>query len=170
MISSSTILNVQKWLNKELVNVLIKEYAKNFSLESQYVYAICMQESSMNPDAVRYEPNFYLKYIKNAENIELEARKIRGVSKETELKLRACSFGIMQVMGQTARELGFNGTFLTELCRIDLGMFFGCAYLQKQLNRYDNYPAAISAYNAGSATDKNKDYVNSILHHTHKYA
>jgi soluble lytic murein transglycosylase-like protein len=74
---------------------------------------------------------------------------MKGLS-ETEKQMRACSFGLMQIMGQTAREYGFTGTFLTELCDPDSGVKLGCTKLKRELDRHNGYvTGALLAYNGG---------------------
>ena len=62
-----------------------------------------------------------------------------------------------------ARELGFDGRFLSELTNPDIGIKYGAMHLKNQYNRYNDWTDAIAAYNAGSARKKdNGDYVNQI--------
>lgn len=48
---------------------------------------------------------------------------------------RASSFGHMQLLGETARVLGFTGQYLTELCDPNVNIRFGCTYLARCLRR-----------------------------------
>src|ERR1700689_4874121 len=73
------------------------------SLEPELVCAIVEQESAWDRWALRYEPAFYARYV--------EPQVVRGaIADESEARARAFSWGLMQVMGQTAREHGFAGT------------------------------------------------------------
>lgn len=143
---------------------LIKDTAESFELPTSLVQAIVSVESSGNTWAVRYEPDFYTRYVRNR-NFEV----FRGCSQATEGVMRACSFGLMQVMGQTVRELGFREAFLTELCDPRVGLFWGCKYLQKQVVRYKgDIKMAVAAYNAGTAfisngMFRNQSYVDKVL-------
>jgi soluble lytic murein transglycosylase-like protein len=59
----------------------------------------------------------------------------------------------MQVMGATARELGFKGRFFTELCDPMEGLNYGCRYLVRlQREHFDRlgWPGVAAAYNAGT--------------------
>lgn len=113
--------------------------AKSFNLPEDIVCAICEQESNWNPWAIRFEEGFYKRYT--------EPMKLS----DTEEHARAMSFGVMQVMGQTARERGFQGKFLTELCDPVTGIEFGCKTLAHKLERQGgDIKAAILAYNGGA--------------------
>lgn len=76
------------------------------------------------------------------------------------------SVGLAQVKPSTAKMLGFKGT-PEQLKNPIINIEYGAKYLKKQLNRYGgDYRKALSAYNAGTFTTKNRDYVKKIL----KYA
>ena len=51
----------------------------------------------------------------------------------TEEMARSTSWGVMQVMGQVAREHGFRGRFLSEICSPMVGIEIGCVVLAKKL-------------------------------------
>lgn len=144
---------------------LIADSADNANVPVRLVKAVVQVESNNNPWAVRYEPAFFERYVSG------QGHKVYpGCSRDTEERLRACSFGLMQIMGQVAREAGFSGTFLTELCNPEMGLYWGCLHLRKQLDRYsgDEY-SAVAAYNAGSARRvsngrfRNQDYVDKVF-------
>lgn len=60
------------------------------------------------------------------------------------------SFGAMQVMGAVARERGFRGPFLTELCDPVIGAEYGCRHLAAYLRAAQGDMArAIAQYNGG---------------------
>lgn len=116
--------------------------ATQHGLDPLLVAAIVEIESSGDTTAIRYEPTWPY-YIETA---------TPGVSAETERMQQATSWGLMQVMGTTARELGCDAPFLSVLCNERIGLEFGCRYFAKQLKRYDgNKVAAVAAYNAGTA-------------------
>ncbi len=60
------------------------------------------------------------------------------------------SWGLLQVMGAVARERGFNGLFLTELCDPKVGLLLGCKHYAALLRwaSGDTWKA-VAAYNAG---------------------
>jgi len=81
----------------------------------------------------------------------------------------AREYGLMQVMCSTAREMGFTG-LCDELYGPETNIFYGCKYLLWQYDRYDDIYKAISAYNAGHYTEKNRSYVESVKALWQKYA
>jgi soluble lytic murein transglycosylase-like protein len=95
---------------------LAKTTAIKYSLIPSIVCAVCEQESSWNPEAQRYESAFYVRYI--------EPMVFNGtIQSMDEAIARATSYGLMQVMGETARELGYEGPlpYPDEQTQIDLG-------------------------------------------------
>lgn len=92
-----------------------------YSLESALVCAVIEQESGWNPWATRYEPNFFKKYVAPIYTA--------GEITATEAYARGFSYGLMQLMGQVARERGYQGEFLSELCNPYVGVDFGCKHL-----------------------------------------
>jgi len=129
------------------------------SLDPALVCAVATLESSWNPWAVRYEPAFLTKYIQPLLN--------NGTVKTmTEATMRSSSFGLMQILGQVARENGFTGQFLTELCDPDVGMDFGCRKLAKCVQNHPNdQRGALLAYNGGG----NPQYADLVLQYLASY-
>src|SRR5262245_15362554 len=121
---------------------LITNAAKVFGLQVPLVAAIVLQESKGNPAAARYENGFYLKYIDWRGRKDLSGYVPTACTLETEKRFRATSFGLMQVMGETARERGFRAEFLPELFVPETNLRVGCELLQHLL---DDSPSAIIA-------------------------
>jgi soluble lytic murein transglycosylase-like protein len=96
---------------------------------------------------VRYEPT-YRWLVGDKLNMSL-----------TERHTQMCSWGLMQVMGGTARELGLTG-YLSQLCDPETGVQYGCRYLRRLFERYQIWDDAIAAYNAGSPRRVGPTYVN----------
>ena len=133
--------------------------ARNHDLPVPLVKAVVEVESEFNPWAVRYEHAFFSRYIAGKDIVRPRA----PCSRATEERLVACSFGLMQILGQTAREIGFDGTFLTELCIPEAGLKWGCRYLGILFDRHgdDGLDAVVAAYNAGSPRkNASGEYVN----------
>ncbi len=85
-------------LNADIM-ILSAAAAKSHGLPPPLVYAIIETESGGNPWAIRYEPAFYEKYIAPA------PIKGRGTcSAQTEARMQATSWGLMQIMGATGME------------------------------------------------------------------
>jgi soluble lytic murein transglycosylase-like protein len=113
--------------------------AKHGGLDPYIVCAVCEQESSWNPFAVRYENEFLARYVK----------PLNPLSPTTQEITRACSFGLMQVMGLTAMEFGWRGYFLTDLCDPDNGVDYGCRKLQQCFENGSDDEHALLLYNGG---------------------
>lgn len=105
--------------------------------------AIVHTESSGSPYCGRYEPNFTYLYHPRvwAEN--------KGITFQTEEQWQKTSWGLMQIMGATAREMSFTGQ-LTELCNPIIGLEYGCKYLKHLKDRWPVMEDYVAAYNAGS--------------------
>lgn len=156
-----------------IVNKALIDYSANNPGKSApslaLVLAIMKQESNGEPWAVRYEPEFN-KWLNGriAANPALFKVYGRAISRSTEVIMRSSSFGQFQIMGQTLRELGFAGQYLTECCDPKISAEYGIKFLAKLMNKYNNEDAAIAAYNAGSPrlgkTGKyvNQEYIDSV--------
>lgn len=131
--------------------------ATEMKLKPALVLAICKIESSWNPWAIRYEPAFEERYIK-----PMNFKPVAPCSMETERKARATSFGLMQMMGQNTRNMGFNEPFLTALCDPTVNIRYGCVLLKKLVETYEKLDGVISAYNAGHPTVRNQIYVRKV--------
>jgi soluble lytic murein transglycosylase-like protein len=121
--------------------------ADHYRLPPQLITAIIKVESGGNPFAIRYEPDFVARYLN-----KLTIKGIDPCSDNTERLARGWSWGLMQIMGQTAREMGFNEPYLSALCDPDTGIEWGCKLLAKKRDLYlasHGWPGVISAYNAG---------------------
>lgn len=138
------------------IHALVSRAADRYDLPAALIRAIIRVESAGNPLAVRAEPAFLRRYIESSVTTY-------GASLETERWLRACSFGLMQVMGQVARELRCTEPFLTALCDPATGIDYGCKLLARLRDRYvatRGWDAVIAAYNAGSPRIEGDRYVN----------
>jgi soluble lytic murein transglycosylase-like protein len=136
-----------------------------YGLPVGLVHAIVKVESSGNPWAIRYEPGFQRAYLDG------KPWRIYGaVTHDTEVVARATSWGLMQVMGQVARERGFEGIYLSELCNPAAGIEYGCRQLKHFEQRHfdaHGWNGVIAAYNAGSPRkDTHNVWVN--LQYVHK--
>jgi soluble lytic murein transglycosylase-like protein len=96
----------------------VTPYATKYGLDPKIVAAVCEQESSWQPGAVRFEPAFLARYI-----VPMNLDLLPSLD-------RATSWGLMQIMGQTAIEFGFEGN-LPDLRDPDKGTDYGCKKLQK---------------------------------------
>lgn len=133
---------------------LARQTATAHGLDDSLVCAVCEQESSWNPYAMRFEPAFYIRYV---EQLKLPT---------TEAYARSFSWGLMQLMGQTAREFGFANTYLAALTDEATGLEWGCRKLKHCMELKDgDVTAALLTYNGGS----NPDYAAQVLARRSKY-
>lgn len=152
---------------------LATDIAKKFKLSPALVCAICEVESSWMATAIRFEPTFFTRYISGRDI----AKPIQPCSRVTEEIALATSWGLMQVIGATARRLGFDKAFLSDLTIPEVGLIYGCRYLTELKRQYNSYGLGgiISAYNAGKPVmDKNglwvnQGYVSKVLAAIDKY-
>ncbi|MGB2642875.1 MAG: lytic transglycosylase domain-containing protein [Candidatus Acidiferrum sp.] len=105
---------------------LARKAAAAQALDPALVCAVVEQESSWYAWAMRYEPAFFAKYVAGL----YTNNKITA----SEAYARGFSWGLMQVMGQVAREMGFDGTFLSALCDPEQNLAIGCKLLRKKLD------------------------------------
>lgn len=140
---------------------IIEEKAIAFEIDPDLVQAFCSVESSYNPAATRYEPGFYKTYI--------QPMFAMGGFDVHEAIGRATSWGLMQIMGQVAREKGFKGPF-EDLFSPTIGLEWSLKHLRHFIDKYKEMGLdyAIASYNAGSPRHKadgsfvNQGYVEKI--------
>lgn len=138
------------------VQKIVAETAQDHGLEPSLALAIAEVESGFDPYASRYEVGF--RYL------DRTVKRPRTCSIQTELNHQATSWGVMQVMGIVARELGHTG-WLTELVRPELGAALGCLFVLRKMEKYGKLGinSVISAYNAGKPVAGNQAYVAKVL-------
>jgi soluble lytic murein transglycosylase-like protein len=106
------------------------------------VCAVVEQESAWNTFAMRYEPAFFAKYVAPL----FTNNKVTA----SEAYARGFSWGLMQVMGQVAREAGCDAPFLSVLCDPDHGLAIGCKVLRKKFDAATgDTTRALLAWNGG---------------------
>src|SRR6202021_1250910 len=122
--------------------------AAQHSLDPALVCAIVEQESAWDPHAIRYEPAFRTRYVAPL-----------GLA-PTEEVARSMSWGLMQVMGQVAREHGFTAVSLASLCDPAAGLAIGCrVFAAKFAVAEGNATRALLLWNGAG----NQDYPASVL-------
>ncbi len=149
-------------VNRENILPLVKEKAAKFNLDPLLLDAIIQIESAYNVYAVRFEEKSIYKVIPE------KFARMNFITTKTEETMQKVSWGICQVMGSTARWLGFKGP-LPMLCDPGINLNWACRYLSKLRDEHGLIENIISAYNAGSVRrDKqglfsNQEYVNKVL-------
>jgi len=137
---------------------VIELMSERWNIPKELICGIIYTESTFDSDAKRYEPKFYDRYIKK---MKLE---------KEEAEWRATSWGLMQILGQTARENGYRG-YREDLADPVVNLYYCCKFFVRLLRRYNgNKEHAISAYNQGNnrwkdldkdkVKDENEDYYN----------
>jgi soluble lytic murein transglycosylase-like protein len=144
---------------------MLSSITKNFGVDHAVMAAIFTVESNWDPYAVRYEPRFDLSRYPAS-----TYAKALHVTEDTEKVLAACSWGLGQIMGATARGLSFAGP-LPQLCDPYQGALWAVKYMKRLEKIYPQREGRIAAYNAGSVRlDSkgefiNKGYVEKVLKH-----
>ena len=139
----------------------IDSIAIAYHLPAALLAGVIQEESRFDPWATRVEPAY------------LASRKVRRAAllwthshtplpnAATERADRARSFGLMQVMGEVAREQGYHAPWLATLYLPERSIAEGARLLARLLTRYHGDTlAAISAYNQGSARKKRGLFAN----------
>jgi len=130
---------------------LARHAAQGEGLDPALVCAVVEQESNWNPWAMRYEPIFFAKYVAPLyTNNKVSA---------TEAYARGMSWGLMQVMGQTAREKGLGSLYLSTLCDPAVGLAVGCKVLRQKMDAVGgDTTRGLLAWNGGG----NPDYAEEV--------
>lgn len=141
---------IDEHLQEVIIPDLVEGMGATFGLDPVLVAAVVLAESSAKTNACRYEPGFFTRYILGRSKKRLGGHWPKTISEKTERRSRAFSWGLMQVMGQTARELGFKGESLVELCSDPaVGLWYGCKKLSACMTAAGNEHGALLKYNGG---------------------
>lgn len=133
--------------------VLVKQLAQKAGVDPALACAVCEQESSWNPNASRFEPAFLVRYVLP---LRLDANEAHD---------RATSWGLMQLMGEVAREQGFTGE-LDTLCDPNIGLPQSLQHLKHFLTLEEgNVHAALQRWNGGG----NPHYADEVIARIPKY-
>jgi soluble lytic murein transglycosylase-like protein len=140
--------------------------ASAYQIDPYLLASICQQESGGNPWAMRFEPSLEGEVTKDGSYLRLAMKN--GITSITERILQQSSFGLCQILGLTARRMGFDRSLL-ELTTPAIGLDYGAKLLQSLLKRYNWVEVdAVAAYNAGevklnsSGSLVNQLYVTSV--------
>lgn len=125
-------------------DALIAQTSQMYGLPYELLKAQCEHESSYDPFAFRWEAHFFDRYI-------------RGNSKASAAAygpFAACSVGLMQIMVETAYEIGFDGR-PEQLFDPRVGLAWGAKRMKVLWSAAggttSDYAAALAAYNGGPA-------------------
>jgi hypothetical protein len=150
-----------------------KAAALRFSLPYSLVRAVVFVESSDRTSATRHEPHYrWLWNVEKGQPYRIDSGEIAGYAKHrnkfpkdfpgglTEFDCQRTSYGLMQIMGAVARELGFIGAF-SGLLKPEVNLHYGCSHLASYVRKFGMH-GGVSAYNSGSPTS------NAGLHYAKK--
>lgn len=152
---------IPDWVLQLPLNI-IKAKACEQEVDPMLLAAICWQESRGFVYAVRYEHHFRWTY-----RIDKFA-KMQNITEETEKHLQKQSYGLTQIMGGTARWLGFTGP-LPALYKPENNLYWASKYLKYISTKSTNVKDILASYNAGSVVKdikgnyKNQAYVDKVF-------
>lgn len=171
-------------MTKTEIVLLSHDVALRRGCNPELVKAMVGVESGFNPWAWNPEPRYrYLWNVKTGEPFrpltvdelddEIPPKDFPALhgDRDNEFWGQQASWGLMQVMGAVAREYGFAGKYLPQLCDPDTGLEFGCRVLVACLRwAGGDVPAALAAYNGGWTKDngpgvkykRNQSYVDKV--------
>lgn len=143
--------------------LLLERIAHEHGLEPELVLALVAQESGGNVYAWNPEPPYrYLVDCRTGRPFrpltpterasEVPPRDFPAFAgdRDQEWWGQQASWGLMQIMGAVAREQGFRGPYLPELCEAHVNLQFGCRVLASNIRwAGGNVAKALGAYNAG---------------------
>ena len=146
------IINSNSEVDFRFIGFLINEIALPMKLRPDIVAAIVLQESNGNTFAWRWEEAFWEKHLKNAKREELAGFVPPAGSLPSlvdERLQRSCSYGLMQVLGDTARWCGkVTAPFIGVLHDPKFGIQIGSRVLQFYLAKSKgDYDRALKYYN-----------------------
>ena len=156
---------------------LCKVSGPQYGITPSLLAALAWKESSFDPFAWNPEPRY--QYLVNVRT-GLPFRRLSPAEiasstppsdfptvcgdPDNEWQAQRASWGLCQLMGAVARELGFHGPYLPALVKPDVNLDLGAHHLSKQIARFGTAADGLSAYNAGSPVQSNRgDYVLPIL-------
>lgn len=150
-------------MDRAKAEILITNIANFNGVDPDLAIAIAAAESNFDEFAVRHEPGW--RWFLDIEGYAARNR----ISQDTERMLQACSFGLLQVMGTVAREVGFKDNLLM-LTRPEIAIKYGCFKIQELMKRFSKTEDLVSAYNMGTpkkmpdgVTYINNHYVQKVM-------
>ncbi len=121
----------------------IQSVAGTLNIDPAILIALFRIETAGDSYRCRFEPRY-----KNVYYISRYAEALK-ITFETEEVFQKTSFGLGQILGSTARTIGFSD-HLTKLCNPSVGCYWSGFYLCNLIEKYQDVYSAASAYNAGS--------------------
>jgi len=151
-------------MKEKILELAVKTaQAKGLTGLEHIICGIIQKESAFNPYTARYEPHY--RWLYKPEKFY----KTYSSSIKTEIVFQKTSWGLMQVMGALARELGYEKPLPFLFVDVEAQLGLGITYFKMLLDRYGNIEDAVSAYNAGYPAKNeagmyiNQNYVSDVL-------
>lgn len=135
--------------------VILARCAQAYHIDVNLLAAILKTESAGNQYVTRFEPKIKKYYEPQ------RFSKNNNETLETERVMQASSFGYMQILGRTARMLGFSKP-LAMLYNADINIEMACLVIKDMRFRYSDEKDLIAAYNAGAARKDGSKYLNQV--------
>lgn len=147
------------YLNSSVYSDTVISVALKYSLDPELIAGIIKQESDGNHLAFRFEPKFYERYLLGKTRQDLAGFVPLSLpTLATELMARASSWGLMQLMGDTARwAADIRNPYLTCLIDPEINIEAGSRYLHRLLKAHaargqrDQVIAALTQWNGSPA-------------------
>ena len=152
------------WLleNAALMGLIVST-ARGVQAPPELVLGIIEAESGGDPHATRINATYPYTMM--------QAKRPAGCSVDMERMCQKTAWGLMQVMGATARELGFDG-WLSELVDPETNIRLGVKFLGRKMSQYferDGIEGVVAAYNGGAPRRRpdgkfvNQGYVDKVM-------
>lgn len=145
------------------------EKNRHREVPADLVLAMIWQESTGNPWAYRYENGYVYFYewkrgralYDDRQSVQGNRIKSAAILGATEFNGQSASWGLMQPMGAAARERGFRGLYLPELCEPEINISIATAHywIYASLSGERGVENALQRYNGGG----NEDYFKEVL-------
>jgi len=151
-----------------MIGEIINRLAPQYNLDPRIIACIVLQESGGDTFANRFEEHIFNR-LRPLERGQLSGWRPTPSSPPTlitEKINRACSWGLMQVLGETARWLcRVANPYLTCLADPEMGIDSGCRVLEFYMRREKgDLQRALACYNAGIAnSDAGRAYAAKIM-------
>jgi len=145
----------------EELKSLALEISLDYKIDYPLFYSIITVESGWNPKVMRYE----LSYRWTVRPPDFASAL--GITYDTEVQMQKFSYGLCQIMGGKARDLGYGG-FLADLLTPRINLELGAKIISQLSSKYGYEPDVISSYNQGTPRKtpgglfENQQYVDKV--------
>lgn len=152
-------------IQNDLKSIILTQ-SELIGINPHWLMAIIQQESAWNPFAIRYELTY--RYLYHPELFKINTLN-------TELIAQRTSWGLGQLMGAVARELGHLG-YLSELLDPKTNIYYMCLLISRCMKTSSQQSDIFAMYNGGEGALRlingkypNQTYVDSVTHYLSEY-